>query len=198
MLSSRRVLLFFAMPVALLGYMSGVGAAGETIDRLRADIHELHRSVHQPAAAPTGVDQAAGRRIVDRMFDWPAMAEAALRDSWRHRTPTERAEFTRLFSDLFARAYLSRIHLVDATTFQSVGLTTVGDRMSVRATVFTRRGSAIDVDYILRATRPARWRVQDIRVESISLVDSYRAQFETFIARSSYEGLVQRLRAIAQ
>ena len=88
------------------------------------------------------------------------------------------------------------INLVDARTFQYLGDTTVGERGTVKTKVLTKRGSAIDVEYLVRATPPARrWHVQDVRVEMISLVDNYRAQFDAIISRASYEELVKRLRA---
>jgi phospholipid transport system substrate-binding protein len=196
MSSFQCVLVVSGLLLALLGHAPAAGA-GEPTEQLRADIDELYRSVHGPTTAPAGQDQAT-RAIVDRMFDWTAMAEASLRGRWRQRTPTERTEFTQLFADVFARAYMSRIHLVDATTFQYLGDTTAGEHATVRTKVLTKRGSAIAVDYVVQATNAARWRVQDIRVESISLVDNYRVQFETIIARSSYQDLVQRLRATAK
>ena len=77
--------------------------------------------------------------------------------TWRRkaRTAAERTEFTGLFANLFARAYLSRIHLVDASGFQYVGDATAGDRSTVKTKVLTKRGSTIDVDYVVQAT-PAR------------------------------------------
>ena len=196
-MSSRRAFVVCGLIVWVLVHAAAAGAGAPT-NQLRADIDELYRSV-QPSPAPvTGPGRATGRATLDRMFDWTAMAESTLRGQWQKRTQAERAEFTHLFSDLFARAYLSRIHLVDATTFQYLGDTIAGDRATVRTKVFVKRGNAIDVDYVVRETNAPRWRVQDIRVESISLVDNYRVQFATIIARSSYEDLVQRLRATAK
>ena len=193
-MSTHSALIVSGLILALLVRAPAAGA-GEPTNQLRADIDDLYRSVQASPAPAAGPGLAAGRAILNRMFDWTAMAEASLRGQWRKRTPAERAEFTQLFSDLFARAYLARIHLVDATTFQYLGDTTAGDRATVRTKVLVKRRNAIDVDYVVRATNAPRWRVQDIRVESISLVDNYRVQFETIIARSSYEDLVQRLRA---
>src|SRR5436309_141919 len=193
-MSTHSALIVSGLILALLVRAPAAGA-GEPTNQLRADIDDLYRSVQASPAPAAGPGLAAGRAILNRMFDWTAMAEASLRGQWQKRTPAERAEFTQLFSDLFARAYLARIHLVDATTFQYLGDTTAGDRATVRTKVLVKRGDAIDVDYVVRATNAPRWRVQDIRVESISLVDNYRVQFATIIARSSYEDLVQRLRA---
>ena len=194
---SRRARVVSGLIFVLLAHAPAAGA-GEPTNQLRADIDDLYRSVQASPGPPARPGPAGGRAILDRMFDWTAMAEASLRGQWQKRTPAERAEFTQLFSDLFARAYLSRIHLVDATTFQYLGDTTAGNRATVKTKVLVKRGGAIDVEYVVRATNALRWRVQDIRVESISLVDNYRVQFETIIARSSYEDLVRRLRAMAK
>lgn len=190
---SRRIVALAAVILAVLGRPGGAGA-GEPTDQLRANIDDLYRTVNS-AAAPSAPAQVPGARaIVDRMFDWTAMAEASLRGHWQRRTPAERAEFTRLFSDLFARAYVSRINLVDARAFQYLGDATAGDRGKVRTKVVTKRGSTLDVDYVVHVTPARRWQVQDVQVESISLIDNYRAQFDSIITRSSYEKLVTRLR----
>ena len=189
----RTILMLSVAALAALGGPGGAGA-GEATDQLRANIDELYRSVNS-AAAPSAAGAPGARAIVDRMFDWTAMAEASLRGHWQRRTAAERAEFTRLFSDLFARAYVSRINLVDAKALEYLGDATAGDRGKVRMKVTTKRGSALDVDYVVHATPARRWQVQDVRVESISLIDNYRAQFDSIIARSSYEELVKRLTA---
>lgn len=181
-MGSRSALLLAAL---LLATLAPVAGAGEATDQLKTDIDELYSSASTAGAA---------RPIVDRMFDWGAMSETALRAHWAKRTPAERTEFTKLFSDLFARAYLSRIHLVDARQFQYLGDTTSGEQGTVKTKVFTKRGSALDVDYLVRSAAGKRWLVRDVKVEGISLMDNYRVQFDTIIAKSSYEDLVTRLR----
>src|ERR1700716_229095 len=119
-MSSRRAFLVCGVMVWLLVHAPEAGA-GEPTNQLRADINDLYRSVQASPAPVSGSGRVAGRPILDRMFDWTGLAGATLRGQWQKRTPAERAEFTQLFSDVFARAYLSRIHLVDATTFQYLG-----------------------------------------------------------------------------
>jgi len=75
----------------------------------------------------TAESREAVRKLADRMFNWIAMAEGALGQHWRERTPPERAEFVRLFADVFERAYLSKIQLADAERFAYLGDTTEDD-----------------------------------------------------------------------
>ena len=58
----------------------------------------------------------------------------------------------------------------------------------------TRRQREIPIDYRLRES-DGQWRVYDMVIMGVSLVNNYRAQFHRIIAQSSYQGLVQQLQA---
>lgn len=182
-----------ALVALCLVLFAGGALAGDPTDQIRADIDELYRVVRgaTPASAPT-VDREADA-ILDRMFDWSRMAESSLRGHWKQRSPAERAEFTKLFAGLFRRAYVSKINVIDATKFQYLNESVEGDRASVRTRVFSKKGTAINVDYVTRLGG-GRWLIEDVRVEGISLVDNYRTQFDSIIGRSSYAALLDRLR----
>ena len=180
--------LLLAIFVVLGAGTPAASAAGGPTEQLRADIAALYAALAQP-----GGD---GADVLDRMFDWPRMAQRALGEHWSERTPDERQEFTRLFASLFRRAYVSRAHVVDASRFTYLGDARTDHRATVKTSVRTKRGSTIAIDYVVR-WHGERWRVEDILVERISLVDNYRTQFDTVVARSSYATLLDKLRAAA-
>ncbi len=192
---SHRLILMLAVALVLVAASVTDALAGAPTNELRGHIQEVYRTVQGSASAASGDRRADA--ILDEMFDWPRMAETTLRGHWKTLTPAERKDFTQLFAGVFRRAYVSRIHLVDATKFQYLGDTITGDRATVTTTIRTKRGSTLGVDYAVRLLEGS-WRVQDVRVEHVSLVDNYRAQFDAFITRSSYPALVERLRAGAQ
>jgi len=181
-----------AASVVLVLATTGTAWAGEPTDQIRTDINGLFHTLTRQPASQQAVREADS--ILDRMFDWNAMASASLREHWAARTPAERDEFTRLFAAVFRRAYASRVHLVDASRFQYLGDSVADGHATVQTKVMTKRGSTIDVDYAVHRNDAPRWLVEDVRVEKISLVDSYRVQFDTLIRRSSYDTLVKRLR----
>ena len=191
MMPYRRVLLLAGLLALGPGLLTGA-EAGEPTDQIRAEIEQLYRAVQKTAPASSGDHEAAV--VLDRMFDWSRMTESALGGHWRQRTPAERAEITQLFAGLFRRAYVSRIHVIDASKFLYLGDTVDGDRATVKTQVFTKKGSALNVDYATRLGDGGRWRVDDVRVERVSLMDNYRTQFDTVITRSSYQALVDKLR----
>ena len=183
------VVVVFALALGL----APVAQAGEPTEQLRSEINQVYKILQTPN--PSAAAQREAAAILDGMFDWRQMAESALRRHWAQRTPEEQEQFIRLFADLFRRAYLSRIHVIDASKFQYLGDSVRGNEGVVKMKVFTNRGSAIDVDYNVYLDDRGRWRVRDVRVEQISLVDNYRTQFDSIIAKSSYAELVKRLEA---
>jgi len=169
--------------------------ASEATDQIRAAIDQMYRLV---ATGSTAETREAVRKAADRMFDWAAMAEGALGQHWRERTRDERAEFVRLFRDVFERAYLSKIQLADAERFAYLGDTIEGDHTVVRTQITTNNGTVIPVNYRAQMTEGRTWRVYDLDVSGVSLVGNYRTQFGTIIGRSSYPELVNRLKALRE
>jgi len=57
-----------------------------------------------------------------------------------------------------------------------------------------RSGDRYNVDYKPYSS-PAGWRVYDVVVEGISLVENYCSQFDWVLSRKSFDALLQDLRA---
>jgi phospholipid transport system substrate-binding protein len=113
---------------------------------------------------------------------------------WQDRTPAEREEFTRLFADLLEHAYISKIDRYSGENVNYVGESVEGDQATIRTKILTKQGSQVPVDY--RMLRQAdHWRVYDVIIEGVSLIASYRTQFNKVIQTSSFDNLVARLRS---
>lgn len=190
-----RAVLILAVVLVALPLLPHRAGAGEPTEELRDRIERLYRASAAPGVVATASSEAA--TILDEIFDWARMAEAGLRQHWQARTDAERAEFTRLFARLFRRAYLSQIHAVDAGGFQYLGDSISDDHATVRTRIATKSG-ALEVFYVVRLDGAGRWRAEDVRIENVSLMENYRAQFNAVIARSSYQGLVSRLRELSE
>lgn len=177
--------------------VSTKGEADSATDYIRVRIEKIYDLLAAAgsgeSAAPTR--QPAARRLLDEMFDWNEMAKRSLGPYWNERTAAERAEFVRLFAELFQRTYLSRIELADRERFQYLGETVDGESATVRTIVVTKKNRQIPVDYLTRRAG-GQWRIHDLSVSGTSLVNNYRAQFTTLVARSSYQDLIEKLRAL--
>jgi phospholipid transport system substrate-binding protein len=190
----RRVAVALALLVAGI---TPAASAGPATDQIKPQIDRVVATLENPALK--GDDKAAERRqvlrdITDAVFDWTEMARRALGRHWAGRTPAEHQEFVALFRELLERAYVSKIERYAGEPIVYVGEVMQGDVATVRTKITSRQNQEVPIDY--RMFRDGdRWRVYDVRIESISLVNNYRTQFDGIIKTSSYEELVKRLKA---
>ncbi len=167
--------------------------AGAPIDQARQNTDQILKVLGDPALNE-GERRTAVRKVAEEMFDMPEAAKRALGRHWQSRTPAEREEFIRLFADFLENAYLSKLVLYSGEKVNYLSESIDGDLASVRAKILRKQGPEVPVEArMLR--RGDRWYVYDISVEGISMISNYRSQFNTIIQKSSYEQLVQRLRA---
>lgn len=135
------------------------------------------------------------RAAVLPLFDFPEMARRSLGAHWRRRTPEQRQEFTRLFTRLLEQTYASRIASYKGQRMHFIREAIDGRFAQVDTEIVDQEGRKFDVNYRLhRAGNPGGWRIYDIVIANISLINNYRAQFNRVINRTSYEALVKKLR----
>jgi phospholipid transport system substrate-binding protein len=147
----------------------------------------------QPAGVPlTGKRRVEIRRVAEDLFDFDEMARRTLAQHWKDRSPQEQAEFVQVFVEVLERSYLTTIsnYSVAAVTFQgeSVG----GSYAQVRSRIITDKRVEIPIEY--RLLLSDRWQVYDVVAAGVSLISSYRSQFNSIIRTSSFAQLLERLR----
>lgn len=167
--------------------------AGSPTDQARQYTDQVLKVLRDPALNEAE-RRTAVRKVAEEVFDLSETAKRALGRHWQARTAAEREEFTRLFSDFLENSYLSKVSLYSGERVNYVSESIDGDYAIVGARILRKQGTEIPVDArMLR--RGDRWYIYDISIEGISMVNNYRSQFNTIIQKSSYEQLVQRLRA---
>jgi phospholipid transport system substrate-binding protein len=141
------------------------------------------------------------REVVDERFDWRAMAQRSLGRHWRDRTEEEREEFTTLFAELVERTYLSTIERNLDAEIRYEGEIIKGKFATVNTIAIAKRSKVVPISYRLRRIVEGEgdearvdWRVYDVSIEGVSMVNSYRGQFNDLIVGGSYEKMVERLR----
>jgi phospholipid transport system substrate-binding protein len=126
-------------------------------------------------------------------LDTEALADRAAHKHLAGRSSEEVAEFQRLFHDFFVRTYTQRLLLFDAPDFAYGAEAVTGDDAKVGTEVVTPN-DRFAVDYTLHRGATG-WRATDIVVEGVSLAQNFRAQFDAAVAKDSFQGLLERLRA---
>ncbi|MGH7845282.1 MAG: MlaC/ttg2D family ABC transporter substrate-binding protein [Candidatus Binatia bacterium] len=133
------------------------------------------------------------RELISRRFSFEEMAKRSLGSHWRDLTTDEQKGFVQLFTELLERNYIDRIK---AYTDEKVIFT--GERRDegyaeVESRVVKREGQEFSIDYRLHLMGD-EWKVYDVVIENISLVNNYRSQFNRVILNSSYKELIRRMK----
>jgi phospholipid transport system substrate-binding protein len=164
---------------------------------VRTLVEEVRGVLDDPAlqgAGQTESRDAKIRELLAARFNLAAMAAEALGEHLAPRTPAERREFTRLFGELFTRAYTRLVVTFLTEAAMEYGAEEVQDgTATVQTGVVNRRGDRLPVAYRLERAGEA-WELRDVVIDGVSIVENYRVQFHKIIAASSYETLVKRLR----
>jgi phospholipid transport system substrate-binding protein len=193
------IVLFSVVWLSGLGLAAG-GEPTEFIRRTTDGIFQVFEDPQLHGAEHREERLARLRHIADTAFDWPEIAQRALATHWRERTPEERQEFTDLFREAVQGMYLERLEAAAQQRLQEKQAILYGEeqvngqRAVVKTTVVTRHHREIPMDYRLRQS-DGQWRIYDMTIMGVSLVNNYRAQFHQIITRSSYQGLVRQLKA---
>jgi phospholipid transport system substrate-binding protein len=169
--------------------------AGEATDAMRATIDEVLRiladkDLKQPSKANERrqlLEKAVGER-----FDYQEMSRRSLGASWANLSDKDKEEFVSLFQTLLVNTYADKIESYTGEGVQYVNERNEKEYAEVRTKVLTGK-TEIPLDYRL-LHKSSGWRVYDVVVDGVSLVNNYRGQFSKILRNGSYADLIDQLR----
>lgn len=120
---------------------------------------------------------------------------------WRQATPEQQAALVKAFRGTLGRAYSGAFTRVDeGTNIKVLPLRGEANATDVVVKSQVTQGAntqPIGLDYRLEKT-PQGWKIYDLNVENIWLIENYRNQFSQQISQSGIDGLIQALNQRAQ
>jgi phospholipid transport system substrate-binding protein len=112
---------------------------------------------------------------------------------WRQATPQQQTELANAFKGTLVRTYSGALSRVDnSTTIKVTGSNIEGTDAVVRTTISQSNGQPVGVDYRLEKTAVG-WKIYDLNVEGIWLIQNYRNQFSQEINQNGIDGLIKAL-----
>lgn len=171
-------------------------AAGQATDQLKGTIDEVVRILtDKEMKKPERTDER--RRILEKVigdrFSYDEMSRRALAAQWNKLNDGQRKEFVTLFQRHLANAYTGKIEGYRGEQIQFMNERLEDNTYAeVRSKIVTEK-TEIPLDYRL-INKSGEWRVYDVIVDGVSLVNNYRGQFTRIIRSSSYDDLVEKLR----
>lgn len=138
-------------------------------------------------------------RAVETYFlpkvDVEGMSRSVLgRQAWNKATPAERVQFSKAFTRLVIRTYAAPLAKYSDETVQFMPLRgSLNNRfIRVNSIIIRSAGQNIPLSYSLVA-KDGQWKIYDMSVEGVSLLQSFRTQFAQALQNASISDVVKKM-----
>ena len=187
---------FIAVAIfALVGTANFVQAATPR-EEIQSSVEKVLAILKDPSLKPEGKRQeriTQLRQVIFPKFDFNEMARRSLGADWQKRTPEQQKEFVKLFTDLIEASYVNNLDSYNGEKVAFTGDKQDGEYAQVDTKITSNKGDDSTVSYKLRQS-DGSWKIYDVVIENISIVNNYRSQFNRVIARSSFDDLLRQMR----
>ncbi len=176
-----------------------VFAASSPMDMLQSTSNQALAQLKQNQATlktnPKVVYQIVNN-ILAPHFAMQEMARMVVgRNAWNAASPSDRAQFVQQFKQLLMRTYSSALasYQNETVKFMPMRGDANSNRVQVNSMIIRQAGPSVSVNYRL-IQMGSEWKVYDVSVDGISLVESYRTQFAAQLSQGgSLATLTQKL-----
>jgi len=143
-------------------------------------------------------DPARVREVIEQKllpnFDFTRMTSLAMGRNWKQATPEQQEKLTNEFRTLLVRTYSNaltqyRDETIDVKPLRGDATAT---EVTVRSEVVRAGRPPVQIDYGMTKT-PQGWKAYDVVVGGVSLVTTYRDEFNEQIKAGSVDGLIKTL-----
>jgi phospholipid transport system substrate-binding protein len=179
---------FLPLPAA-----SSAGSPTEQVRNTVDKVLTIVRSPNSKSKAQIEAQRAQLLEVIYPRFDFTEMAKRSLGPHWARQTREEQREFIEIFAALMGRAYAGNI---ESYTSQNVLYTRESEDQNyaqVDTKIVGDNQATVSINYKLHSVGN-EWKIYDLVIEDISVVNNYRSQFNRVLARSSFAELVRMMK----
>ena len=173
-------------------------AASEATAQLSATVNEFVKIlVNTPVVElrQNGLPDKA-LKLIQARFDFSEMAKRSLGPHWTTLNANERRDFVDAYTQMLLRFFGRSVRASGDETIEYQREVRDGILASVETKVVSASGDDFAIDYRLHDI-DGQWKVYDMAIDQISVVNNYRAQFERVIAKSSIKELLLRMKQLS-
>lgn len=135
--------------------------------------------------------------IVEPLFDFPLMAKLVLgKKHWSRLTPDERQRFETLFVERLKSSYIDKVDLYrDEQVAWRPAVAEGANKVRIPSVIISKNEEITTVYKLYR--NADQWRIYDVEVQGVSIVTSFRSQFDQILANGTKEDLFRELESPA-
>ena len=142
---------------------------------------------------PQKVAQLVETKVLPH-FNFPHMTQLAVGRNWRQASPEQQSALIGEFKTLLVRTYTTAFsqYKNQSIDYRPLRMAPSDTDVIVKSLIKQPAGQPIAIDYSMEKVAGA-WKVYDVKIEGVSLVENYRNTFNTQIQKSGVDGLIKAL-----
>ncbi len=187
----------------LLTFLSSASALAQTAAPVAPDA--LARSVTDEVLALIRADKdiqsGNQKKLIDLVeakvlphFSFPRMTQLAMGRNWRGTSAEQQQRLVSEFRMLLVRTYTTAFtqYKNQAIEYRPVRMAAGDTDVVVQSLIKQQGGPPVAVDYSMEKT-DAGWKVYNLKIEGVSLIENYRNTFNTEVQKHGVDGLIKTL-----
>jgi phospholipid transport system substrate-binding protein len=174
--------------------------AGAPLDTVQANVNKVFDVLRDPKLkgdSAKEIKKEKLRIIYGQMFNEVELARRTLARNWNELNPAQQQEFIRLFRQVLENAYIDKIlSYTNEKIVFSREIMPSTEQAEVQTKIIT---SSREIPIFYRVIlKDGVWKVYDVVVENVSLVQNYRSQFKSILANHTPDQMLEILRKKVQ
>jgi len=189
----KRIAAFSILIILILSVPAHAGAPTDVAQLTVNRVLEVLRDPKLKNPAAKEIKKEKLRLIYKDMFDETEFSRRTLTRNWSKFTPAQQTEFVNLFEQVMEKAYIDKIldYSNEKVVFYKETMIPE-DKAEVQSKIVTA-SKEIPIFYRM-ILKNGKWKVYDVVVENVSLVQNYRTQFSDILSKNTPEQLLEILR----
>jgi len=177
--------------------LSPVSAFSATpLETIKPQVDQALEVLRDPALKAESAKATKEKKIwtiLDSVFDYTELSKRTLAQNWKKLSPDQQKEFISLFGKLLGTVYMDRIIAYKDEKVVFGKVINLSDKMAEVQSEVIQSSKSIPIHYRMIIVN-GEWKVYDVVIEGVSLVQNYRTQFRDILTTKSPEDLLKTLR----
>jgi phospholipid transport system substrate-binding protein len=170
--------------------------AGAPLDTVQANVNKVLDVLRDPnlkGESAKGTKKEKLEAIYEQMFDGVELSLRTMGGDWKKLNPAQQKEFVQLYRQILEKAYIDKIlsYTNEKIVFPKESMVS-NNQAEVQTKVITS-SKEIPIFYKV-ILKGGTWKVYDVVIENVSLVQNYRSQFNSILAKNTPDQLLEILR----
>ena len=189
----KRIVVFCILIIFVLSIPVYAGVPMTTVEANVNKVLGVLRDAKLKSPAAKEIKKDKLRVIYKDMFDEIEFSKRTLTRNWNKFSPAERVEFVKLFEQVLEKSYIDKILDYSNEKVDFYKESMLSENQAEIQTKIVTASKEIPIYYRM-ILKDGKWKVYDVVVENVSLVQNYRTQFNDILAKDTPAQLLDILR----